>query len=520
MSARATVLLGYIPVSKLECFSTAHDARQLAGYRLYHYCMSKILEPLVEAGRSGVEMLCADGSVRCVFPILAAYIADHPEQCLVVNCQENHCPRGKIDPNKRGELDGCLLRSQKETLRQLNAHKSSDGNDPLPTGLRPVYEPFWARLPLCDIFSCITPDILHQLHKGVFKDHLVNWITAVVGKDELDRRFKAMANVPGLRHFKKGISHVQQWTGREHKEMQKVFVVLVAGAVSSTVLSVVQALIDFIYYAQLHLHTQKTINALKDSLATFHRHKEVFRDLKIREHFNISKIHSMVHYAEAISERGALDGYNTELSERLHIDFAKEGYRAGNQRDYIAQMTVWLERREAIKDRKEYFRWLSSLGSSNTAKPVKASADGASNADDSDDDSDEDIRFTPSTTPRLYHIAKNCPFRRVPLHQLHNGHGASELLGALCTFVKTHLPSAPALPRPNYSYSVYKQLKIELPWSPFISSEERVEKVRAIAPVHGQGRRQGSPGYFDPILVIEDMDAFKSRSPTAPLAGA
>ena len=68
----------------------------------------------------------------------------------------------------------------------------------------------------------------------------------------------------------------------------------------------------------------------------------------IQEHFNIPKIHQMLHYAEAIRSHGTADGYNTEASERLHIDYAKEGYRASNKKDYIKQMTVWLGRQEAV----------------------------------------------------------------------------------------------------------------------------------------------------------------------------
>ena len=186
------------------------------GYQLFHDCMRSLLQPLVEAGRNGVNMTCGDGFIRRVYPILAAYIADHPEQCLVACCKENFCPKCPVDPTRRGQPShdpvNTILRDPTATAAAIMEKLEGDNPESFQTlGLRSVV-PFWTSLPHCNIFRCITPDILHQLHKVMFKDHTVKWATACIdgNEDEVDRRFRTMTAHGDLRHFKKGISLISQ----------------------------------------------------------------------------------------------------------------------------------------------------------------------------------------------------------------------------------------------------------------------------------------------------------------------
>ncbi|SJL16686.1 uncharacterized protein ARMOST_20215 [Armillaria ostoyae] len=196
-SSYATVLIGYLPVGKFDCYTD--KARQFARYQLFHHCMSIIMKSVAEAGRKGTAITCTDGFIRNAWPILAAYVADYPEQCLIACCKENRCPICTVTPNQRGENCSCPyhdLQSTLDMLKRKGRGKSSPAFNKQweDLGLRPVFQPFWQDLPFLNIFQVFTPDLLHQLHKGVFKDHLVQWCMTLIGKNEMDKWFRAMVD--------------------------------------------------------------------------------------------------------------------------------------------------------------------------------------------------------------------------------------------------------------------------------------------------------------------------------------
>ncbi|KAI9461411.1 hypothetical protein HD554DRAFT_2206691 [Boletus coccyginus] len=300
-SQHGAVLLGYLPVLKLTPF----EDNSIAGYRLFHYCMRQLLQPLVAVGRN-------------VFPILVAYIGDHPKQCLIACCAENH----------------------------------STGQYPLSfvtEGLRPVFSPFWADLPHTNIFIYISSNILHQLHQGLFKDYLKKWCAAIAGLDDFDAQFHTMPIFPGLQHFNNSISQIRQWTGTNHKQLQWVFVGGLVGITTKPcILRAAHGLTDFICLVLYQSHMDKTIQALLQALDNFHSAKDVFIELGLHEHFNIPKVHSLLHYIDMIKNLGSLDRINTKSLECLHINYTKKAYAASSQNDYTIQMTKWLQCQEMI----------------------------------------------------------------------------------------------------------------------------------------------------------------------------
>ncbi|KAJ7075485.1 hypothetical protein B0H15DRAFT_925432 [Mycena belliarum] len=501
-SSRATVLIGYIPVSKFEIFSKKR--RSGVAHQLFHDCMGRMLDSLKAAGREGVLMDCADGFVRKAFPILAAYIADYPEQCLVACCRENSCPACSCGPRQRGETDYAPLRDPTETLDTLLAQSLGDHPPEFrDQNLRPI-NPFWANFPHCNIFACMTPDLLHELHNGAFGDHTVKWSTAATtgAADEIDRRFRAMAPHPTLRHFKNGIALTSQWTGTERKNMEKVFLGILANATDPRVQTAVRGILDFIYYAHFENHCDESLAELDSAWASFHAHKDIFVDLRIRTHFNINKIHKLKHYVDSIRSRGTADGFNTEGSERLHIDLAKAGYNASNKRAYTRQMTVWLRRQESIHKFGTYLQWAvpgysARFDSSIDADEEEAEAPVNLDTLRSDDPAVEVATETPrsqaSVTTPAFTLAKTPPFPNLTAGEIAAEFHAPDFIGNIARFLESKSIIPRLIPASNTTFPVYKSLSITLPLIPEVGSRRLFDKVRA---VRGEPAKHTSKGVF------------------------
>ena len=326
-------------------------------------------------------MVRGDWRLHRNHPLFAAFIGDYPEQILSTGSVTGKCPRCTVDHDSLGDYDSQDRNQLRDLVSVLDILDTFDQD---PAGflracasarIKPIVNPFWKDLPYAHIFCSITPDILHQIYQGIVK-HVVGWIIGVVGAAEVDARCRRLPPNHNLRSFTKGISSLSRVTGQEHNQMCRILLALIMdvqlphSVSSACLLRAVRALMDFTFLAQYPVHTSETLELLEGALSQFHEYKSIFVDLGIRRHFNLPKLHFASHYVDLIKLYGTTDNFNTEYTERLHIDFAKDAYAATNHKDEFTQMAIWLERKEKIH-RHNYLVQCRLEGSAIVATPHK-----------------------------------------------------------------------------------------------------------------------------------------------------
>jgi hypothetical protein len=201
----------------------------------------------------------------------------------------------------------------------------------------------------------------------------------------------------------------------------------------------------------------------------------------------------------------------------LHIDFAKDAYRASNKRDYVEQMAVWLQRHEAMWLRESYLIWVEKRLPSmiRTSKSEDSSTmDEEEEVIDPINVNQCDINITHSHDNHdniRYSLAKQPPHQNLTVEKLTQDFGTINFLPALSTFLRRHLPGTTITPSYRDRFDTYKQIVISLPSNRYLSERILMERVRTAPSIKASGQTLGKAAHFDTAFIVEDLNLYQSE---------
>ncbi|TBU36108.1 hypothetical protein BD309DRAFT_57205, partial [Dichomitus squalens] len=226
---------------------------------------------------------------------------------------------------------------------------------------------------------------------------------------------------------------------------------------------------------------------------------------------------SALHYTLSIRRLGTTDGYNTEHSERLHIDYAKRGYAASNKRSYIQQMTVWLNRQEAVSRFQSFLDW-ATLAPGSRARDTPL--DTPEGRDDDIEMEDEEAAAAMGDGIPRYVVAKNPGMRGVTVRQLVQDFGCTDFVRALEEYLRDasrrrfqQLPVAAQFIHSSTRFALYKRISVFLPPMRQVSRLPIKDVIRAMPAQSSRPLQRAIPAHFDTVLVREHPRTADSINP-------
>ncbi|KAF9231476.1 hypothetical protein BU15DRAFT_90902 [Melanogaster broomeanus] len=316
----AVVLIGFLAMPKTTKEHAADTKFCKLRQQLFHSSVAKILKSLKPA-MSTPEVVCfGDGHYHWVIYGLGPYIADYEEQVLLACIVRGWCLKCLAN---RENLDEDALHCCRDYMEAL-VEEATLGELWDDFGIVGDLVPFTNDFPHADIHQLIMPDILHQVIKGTFKDHLVDWVEKYIRDqhtkcqadqilDDIDRRIATVTSFSGLQRFPQGHGF-KQWTGDDSKVLMKIYLPAIEGHVP------------------------------QDVVHTF----EVFKTTGTVLTFSLPRQHSLKHYFRHIKLFAAPNGLCSSITENKHIKAVKEPYRRSNRFNALGQMLVTNQRLDKL----------------------------------------------------------------------------------------------------------------------------------------------------------------------------
>ncbi|KAH8979524.1 hypothetical protein EDB86DRAFT_3067015 [Lactarius hatsudake] len=333
------VPVAFLPIPKTSKHQRKKTAFQMFCRQLYHSCLELVFAPLKPYMTEPKVMKCPDGHFRRTIFGLGPYIADYPKQVYLSGIVSTWCPKCDVLPT---DLDGSGSHHRSHIKTDLLIKTFNPGVLWDDFGLRHNIVPFTYSFPRADIHELLAPDLLHQLIKGVFKDHLVEWVleylhlehgeTAALDIiEDIDRWISAVPPFPGLRRFPDGRDY-QQWTGDDSKALMKVFLAAITGYIPSAMVRCIAAFMDACYIARRNAVDSPSLERLRDCIETFHQLWTIFIEvgtqrilrMTMRQSFQVNpKTHLILMFNLRLELVRVLC---FRVACRSHIEFSERGY--------------------------------------------------------------------------------------------------------------------------------------------------------------------------------------------------
>ncbi|KDQ59819.1 hypothetical protein JAAARDRAFT_192277 [Jaapia argillacea MUCL 33604] len=280
--------------------------------------------------------------------------------------------------------------------------------------------PFTDAFPQADIYELLTPDLLHQMIKGTFKDHLVTWVKEYLlsvhpkaeaqrRMDDIDRRIAAVPAFPGLRRFPEG-RDFKQWTGNDSKALMKVYLPAVKGHVPDTMVRCLAAFLDFCYIARRSKHDSSALVEMQDALNNFRTHRKIFEDVGIRDDgFSLPRQHALEHYVDGIKLFGSPNRLCSSITESKHIRAVKQPWRRSSRNQPLKQILRTNQRLDKMAAARAAFLRRGLLHGSVLVAALRGA--GQVVDDDAVDEEDEGMGVEGPRADSSIHLSKKSAFQ-------------------------------------------------------------------------------------------------------------
>ncbi|KAI9439702.1 hypothetical protein H4582DRAFT_1812628 [Lactarius indigo] len=345
--------VAFLPIPKTSKSHREHIDFQRFCRQLYHKCLELVFNPLRRYMMVPTVVKCPDGHFRRAVFSLGPYIADYPEQVWLAGIVSKWCAKCDAAPDNLDSGTGHR-RTHEKTDYLINNFSPAVLWDAF--GIYKDVVPFTHSFPRADIHELLAPDLLHQVIKGVFKDHLVAWVgdylhhvhrerhaLEIIG--DIDRRISTVPPFPGLRRFPEGRDFVQ-WTGDDSKALMKVYLGAIAGYLPSVMVRCISRFMDACYLARRNAISGSGLDRFRESVAQFHELRDIFITSGVRTSISLPRQHALVHYS--IQLFGSPNGLCSSITKSKHIKAVKEPWRRSSRYKALSQMLRVLLRLEKI----------------------------------------------------------------------------------------------------------------------------------------------------------------------------